>query len=67
MEQNYPCDHQNLLGKLMEEGTLNPGLLDRLLGAYTIFEYGGRQVLPEAGKRPLSGDHVPGGAYCQVF
>ena len=41
MEQNYPCDHQNLLGKLMEEGTLNPGLLDRLLGAYTIFEYGG--------------------------
>ena len=43
MEQNYPCDHQNLLGKLMEEGALNPRLLDRLLGAYTIFESGGRK------------------------
>ena len=38
MEQNYPCDHQNLLGKLMEEGTLNPGLLDRLLGDLTAGE-----------------------------
>ena len=39
MERTYPSEHKDLLGQLLRDGTLSPALLDRLLGAYTIFEY----------------------------
>ena len=39
MEQKHPGEGKNLLGQLMREGTLSPLILDRLLGAYTLFEY----------------------------
>ena len=39
MEQRLPGEGKDLLGRLMREGTLSPEVLDRLLGAYTIFEY----------------------------
>ena len=41
MRQKLPCEDANLLGRLMQEGTLSPEILDRLLGAYSVFEYRG--------------------------